>query len=82
MYVVTVATYVVQGLIDYFTKDGWITPSTQILRRKVVFDVPTDDAIAELCVVDKFVDSKIIKLLHDRIVSYNLLLSYCSVYYI
>lgn len=82
MYVVTEAIYVVQGLIDYFTKDSWITPSTQIFKRKVVFDVPTDDAIAELFVVDKFVDSKIIKLLHDRIVSYNLLLSYCSVYYI
>ena len=59
----------VQAVTNYFKKN-WINSSieVQVLKRKVVFDAP--DAVAELYVVDKLADSKIIKLLEDKKVTY------------
>ena len=55
--------------MEHFKNENWIKSSTiqdQIFKRKVAFTRPTDDATAELCMVDEQADEKIIKVLHDR----------------
>ena len=48
----------------------------------MVFSRPTDDATAELCIVDEHADDKIIKVLHDRkVIFINLFNVLCLHYY-
>ena len=46
--------------MKYFIDDHQINSGIQILKRQVVFESATDDAVAELCIVDTPTDAKII----------------------
>ena len=59
--------------MEHFKNESWIKSSTiqgQVIKRKVAFTRLTDDATAELCIVDEQADEKIIKVLHDRKVTF------------
>ena len=60
-----------QAIISYFKERSWVNPSRQVLKRQVTFVEPTNDATAEICVVDKSVDGNIINFSQDYKVCYS-----------
>ena len=52
--------------MKYFKDENQINSAMQILKRQVVFKPPTDDAVADLRMVDTQADGKIIKLIHNK----------------
>ena len=63
----------VQAIISYFKERSWITPSRQVLKRQVTFVQPTNDATAEICLVDMSADGNIINFSQDYKVCYSYL---------
>ena len=46
-------------ILKYFEERKWITPLQQVLKRKVDFIKNTDDAMAEICLVEEANDGNI-----------------------
>ena len=62
-----------QAVMKYFVTENQISPSIQVLKRKVVFKPPNDDVnpvVADLCLVDTQADGNIIKLFDDKKVQF------------
>ena len=54
-----------QAIISYFEEQGWISSSSQVFKRQVTFVEPSNDATAEICVMDESADGKIINFHQD-----------------
>ena len=52
--------------MKYFIDENHINSGIKILKRQVVFKPSTDDAAADLCIVDTQADGKIIKILLNK----------------
>ena len=55
-YAILLQTY---SILKYFEERKWINPFQQVLKRKVNFIKNTDDAIAEICVLDQANDGNV-----------------------
>ena len=58
------------SIVKYLEQKDLIKPSQEVFKRKVNFVKKTDDAIAEICLVDKAENCRIIEFVGNKKVCY------------